>query len=150
MAIAISREHVFKSRFKIHTFCFEKSENIYDYGLKKFVRKDFQYLNELNGFIRMASASGLIEKWHSDKRVRYRRNYNDDIKSVSNYNFAGSWMLYFILFAVLFLTVYCERLIHKKARQPNPMLFWLMAEMIIDPNRYFWLETKLINGNLVF
>ena len=104
MAVAISREHVRNSRLKLDTYCFKKLEDIYHYELKFLVRKDFPYLNELNEFIRMAGATGLIEKWHSDGRIRYRKNNNNEVQSISNYNVAGAWMIYFILFAVLFLS----------------------------------------------
>ena len=150
MAVAISREHVRYSRLNLDTYCFKELEDIYHYELKFMVRKDFPYLNELNEFIRMAGATGLIEKWHSDRRIRYRKSNDNEIQSVSNYNLRGVYIIYFNVVVFVFLIVYCERLIHKKARQPNPKRFWLIAEMIIDPDRHFWLETKLLNGNLAF
>lgn len=150
MAMAISREHVHNSQSNLQTYCFKKSENIHDYAPKFLVRKDFPYLNELKKVIRMAGGSGFIVKQHSNRRYRNANKYNDEIQGTNNYNFIGNQIIYFILFEALFLTVYCERSIHKKARQPNPRRFWLIAEVIIKPNKYFWVETKLFDGRLVF
>ena len=150
MAVAISRAHVRNSRLSLQTFCFEMLEDIHDYELKFLVRKDFPYLNELNEFIRMASANGLIENWHAKRRIRYAKGYNDENYETNSDSYKGIWMIYSVVLGFMLLTLYCERLIHKKARQPNPKRFWLIAEMIIDPNRHFWLKTKLINGNLVY
>lgn len=150
LAVAISREHVRNSRLKLETYCFQNTEDIHHYELNFLVGKSFLYMNELNEFIWMAGATGLIEKWHTDKRIRYRKNNNNEIQSISNYSLTGVYIVLFNLVVFVFLMVYCERLIHKKVRQPNPKRFWLIAEMIIDPNRHFWLDTILINGHLVF
>lgn len=151
LAVAISREYVRHSRLNNQIFCIEKSDVIYDYALKFLVRKNFQYLNELNIFIRMASTRGLVEKWHSEGRIRYQKKFNENIYNyINNDSYKGTWLVYFMLLGTIFFILYCERLIHKKTHEPNPRRFWLIAEMMIDPFRHFWLKTKLLNGNVTF
>lgn len=70
LAVAISREHAYASRLPSQLYCFDKEHIIYNYALTFLVRKDFRYLNELNRFVRAASAGGLIEKWQRSFRTR--------------------------------------------------------------------------------
>lgn len=153
LALAISREHVRSSHLNSQTFCFGNSDNIYEYALKFLVRKDIPYLKKLNEFIQLASARGLIEKWHShnNRKIQHSKKYNNiSSRQLKIDHFKGVMIIYSVIMGFLFLTLYSERLIHKKARQPNPWRFWLIAEMFIEPHRLFWLETQTLNGHFAF
>lgn len=151
LAVAISREHVLNSDLKHRAFCFERSNEIYSYALKFLMQKEFPYRNELNEFIRMASARGLIENWRTHKKIQYRNNYNQVTANFINQaNLDSCRMIYCGIIVFVFLVLFSERLIYKKVRHPHPCRFWLIAQMIIDPHRNFWLETQQLNGNFAF
>lgn len=147
LAVAISREHAINSRL-ISTdelYCFEKSQIIYEYDLKLFMCTNFPYINELNQFIQMASASGLIKKWRIDNQIRSKimrkeKNYNQ-LTLEQGYGYLIIW---YCLLAFTFLFVFVEKIIYMKARAPNPSKIWILAEMLIDSDRHFLLETKKI------
>lgn len=142
LAVAISREHVRIKHFLPHHYCFKNVEIIHDYALKFLIQKDFPYVKELNRFIATASASGLIEKWHKGKNLRYT-----DVEHEHIANLKMSFMFIFMIMSVSFLMLCLERLVHKKTHQPNPSWSWLTIQMIIDPYRRFWLKTKYLNGH---
>lgn len=73
LAVAVSHEHARKNRLIPYSqmYCFEKSEAIYEYAPKFLVRDKFPFLVELDEFIRLADASGLIMKWSSSHRVSH-------------------------------------------------------------------------------
>lgn len=60
--------------------CFD--EVIYEYVLKFLIRRDFAFMKELNKFIQIASASGLIKKWY--KTIKSNLNINLNEKLVYN------------------------------------------------------------------
>lgn len=143
LAVAISREHSQNSRLLLaHDYhCFGKSNIIYEYALKFLVRKNFQYFNDLNRFIQMASSSGLIEKWRSKTQNRF--DYTDSFFGYLTFEyFLGIVILGSILWILLIIFLFIERIVHAKNRKPNPTRFWIIFEMVIDPDRHFMLENK--------
>lgn len=79
-AVAISREHARNCHLMSTSqiYCFKNNEIIYDYAKSFLVRKDNLHLDKLNEFIRMSSASGLIEKWRLS--FTYPKGYKHTIK----------------------------------------------------------------------
>lgn len=145
LAVAISREHVRNSHILPQPYCFKQSEIIHDYSLTFLVRKDFPHLKDLNKFIAMASASGLIQKWHSGKTIRYRNKKDSHFTS-----YTTTILFVLVSLGLPIIIIFLERLIYKKTHVTNPKRIWLMAEMVIDPDRHFWLETKYLNGHTAF
>lgn len=145
LAVATSRERAFNSRsiISMHLYCFEKSEVIYEYALKFLVRKDFPYLSELNWFIGQASASGLIEKWRIDSSARFQYTYNEINNQLTLQDGFGINIILLSCLLCATICLFIERFIHKKLKTLNPSRFWQFAEMIIDPDRHFLLETKM-------
>lgn len=143
LAVAVSLEHAINTR-RAYVYCFKKTDVIYKYTLKFLIRKDFPYLNELNWFIRKASEGGLIEKWRIDNNIQSQYKYNAKSNHMTFQNVYGFGC---ILSGCCILTVLClfiERFIYKRVRSLNPSRIWLIIEMYIDPDRHFWLETKMI------
>lgn len=147
--IAISREHAFghfDTQSNTAIYCFKKTEIIYEYSLKFLIRKEFSYFNELNRFIGMASAGGLIKKWHTDCMIpkKVHLNHNEMIyRTVKLENLQAILMILFIFVTFSFLVLSLECFVYKKVTGSNPSRFWLIVQMIIDPDRHFFLENKM-------
>lgn len=144
LAVAISRERTLdlKSSSK---FCFEYPETIYEYPMSFSVRQHFPYLRELNRFIQMASAGGLIMKWRVDNQIQ--AHYNNKENTYQNFtmgNYYGFFIIWGIIFLIDFGILLLEIFVHKKVRMSNPSRFWIIVEMVIDSDRHFWLENKRI------
>lgn len=124
-------------------YCFENSEIIYEYALKFLMRNDFPYVNELNQFIGIASAAGLIGKWHSHiqmkiQQPRHKSSYSH-IKLESFYGVYVTWMGTQLAVILLFVV---EKFVYTKATSSNPRKIWIFLEMVIEPGRHFLLEQK--------
>lgn len=147
LAVAVSRKHAHNSHLISisEIYCFEKFETIHEYALKFLLRKDFQLLDELNQFIQMASAGGLIEKWRSVSKIRSQapnvRQFDGIIRLDTYY---GIFIIFFTFYAHVIAFMVFEKVISKKAREPNPSCFLLFIEMVIDPYRHFWTESILL------
>lgn len=143
LAVALSHEHAMNSHLISisQLYCFD--EVIYEYALKFLVRRDFAYTKELNKFIQMASAGGLIKQWHKNNKIRSMYKYEQEISlqvtAEKEFGFAIIWL---ILMTSVILFAFFEQIVYKKARAPNPSRFWMMIDLIIDSDRHFWLENE--------
>lgn len=149
LSVKISREKAHKSRLisasQIH--CFDKSEVIFDYSLKFLMQRNFQYINELNKFIEMATAGGLIKKWHSDSRIRPHDNYDNtkSFRSTKLESYYGILLLWMPLCVYCIFTHHLEITVLKKLRMVGSTRIWVLIEMMIDPYRHFLLKNKGIS-----
>lgn len=150
LAVAVSRELARDGHFRLapQLYCFQKSEIIYDYLLKFLVRKHFPYLHELNDFVRTASESGLIEKWHTPNLNRNIINVEPiECNGIAMSDFIVLVVIYILLKIGSFFLLFLEKLVYKNVRKRNAsgmwLKFWLYAEMAIDPDRHFFKEMKL-------
>lgn len=125
-------------------YCFEKPEIIYEYNLKFLVNKNFSYSKDLNKFIRMASENGLIEKWQKDllKEYQKRPDYRT-FRSLSIQNFYGVLVVCLLFIIALIFAFILEKIVYNKTKTVNPSRFWIIIEIIIDPDRHFLLENKM-------
>lgn len=146
LAVAIFFEHARNhlSGPDSQIYCFKNSEIISEYSLKFFVHDDFPYLNELNEFIHLTSASGLIEKWRSNKQMlnqsfTYKRKIHNRLVL---YNFLGIFYVGAVMGIIVISTFFLERFVYTKVRTANTFRFWKIIEMMIDPNRHFLLEKR--------
>lgn len=151
LAVAISREHVQNIPLDLlsNVYCFENSEIIYDYATKFLVDKNFRFINELNGFIRMASAGGLIEKWRLNaKNGRNQNFFKRGRKTYRQFNISslcGFLLLgYLIPIMVATFVFIIEKIVHKRTNVPKPSRFWRFVKILIDPERHFLIESKSI------
>lgn len=144
LAVAISREYTHNNRLNSDQtfYCFE-SDIIFEYSLEFQIRKNFPYLAELNKFIEIACAGGLIEKWRSN---HYIRGYKQEEKNVpfSLEEMSGFLLIFPLIVVIIFITLFLERITYRKVRTPNTSRFWLIVEKIIDPERDFSYENKWI------
>lgn len=147
MTVATSREYTRNSQL-ISTFqiyCFKDTEIVYDYALSFLVHKEFLHLKQLNEFIQMASASGLIERWHLSSRARHTSTYEsgDDNTGFLTFDKVIGVIITNLINVVLSFAIFAlEIIVHKKAHEPNPKRFWTFTEMLINSERYFWNENN--------
>lgn len=144
IAVIISREHAHLMQKTYQYYCFDKSELIYEFALKFSVKKQFAHLNELNSFIKMSSASGLIEKWRLEYQPKVKPITKRHIQPLSTESAFGLFMLFAFYNILLISFSLFEKYVHKKARETNPLRFWQLIEMLIDPDRHFLLESKMV------
>lgn len=143
LAVAVSREHSRNSRLIASSqfYCFENTQIIHKYALRFLIRNNFPNLNELNQFIQMSSASGIIEKWRSMSEIQIPyKNYELHYVEMNLENCAGCFVLFFLVYVVVIPLVVFERIVHKKVQSLNVSKVWLIIDMLIDPHRHFWRE----------
>lgn len=145
LAVAISLAHASNSYLisSSQLYCFNNLDIIYEYAMKFLVNKNFTYFEKLNDFIGMASAGGLIEKWYSDGRIRapykhVERVYGHFLMEQMN----GILIIWSIAVMIAIISFLNEFFVFMKSRAPNPSRLWIISEMLIDPDRHFWLESK--------
>lgn len=141
LAVAISREYARNSHLMSTSqiYCFKNSEIIYDYATSFLVRKDYLLLDKLNEFIRLSSASGLIEKWRLS--ITYPKRYKHEETEIAYMTLKNADAIFYLCYfhtIIHFLTFFSEKIVHKKARESNPGKIWILFEMFIDPERHFW------------
>lgn len=146
LAVAFSREHIWKYDLKEmhHIYCFEKPEIINEYAMRFLVHRESAYFNELNRFIELAAAGGLIERWHSISRIQSHHQYKE---KYAHYNlhanrFFGVIIILSGAIAFAFLIFLLEIFINRKVRSLNPNQFWIYADMCLNSERYFLRENK--------
>lgn len=146
LAVAISRERTLNLNLKSSSkFCFEYPDTIYEYPMTFSIRRHFPYLKDLNRFIQMASAGGLIWKWRVDNQIQAHYTIKDKTyQQLTLRNYYGFFIISCIILLIDLAILLLEIFAHKKARIPNPSRFWIIVEMIIDSDRHFWLENKRI------
>lgn len=146
LAIAISRELANKIDSGVISpfYCFDQSELIHEYALKFLVHANFSYIDELNKFIKMTSASGLIEKWRKDIQIDKSDGQTVmEIHQIELKYLAGIFIIWFILLFCTLSTFFIEIIVHRRVRKPGVSRFWIMCEMFIDSRRHFMLENRM-------
>lgn len=134
-----------RSNVSSKVYCFEKNKIVHSFATSFLVNKNFVHLNQLNEFIQHAIAGGLIEKFHVPDKIRPIRRYKErTFEQISLEHFYGLFFLTFIQLSVSLICLILETIVYKKVNEPNRSRFWKMAEMFIDPKRYFMLNDKLV------
>lgn len=145
LAVAVSHEHARNNRLIPYSqmYCFENSEAIYEYALKFLVRDKFPFLLELNQFIRLADAGGLIRKWNSNRSTLIEFQHNEKYyNQITIEHFFGFFFLLSGILLFAFSIFILEIIVHKNVNKPNSKKFWRNIQMIIDSKRYFCCENK--------
>lgn len=145
LVVAISREHALNSRLisTSQIYCFKNPETIYDYTLSILMHENFPLSKELDEFIRIASASGLIKRWRLVSRIRNVPKYDaNEIGILKLDSLFGLLVIYFRMVFLLFITFCLELIVHKMVKKFNSSKMWMHIEMLIDSDRHFLLENK--------
>lgn len=139
MAVAISREHAYNNPSipASHIYCFKNSQIIYDYALHFFVRKNFTHLDNLNEFILMASATGLIDRWRSVKKEQTRTQSSEEPIGITSDVFLHGTLIFSSLYILFPMTLLIEKLVYTRVHMQNSSKVWKFLEMVINSERYF-------------
>lgn len=143
MAVAISSEFL-RNDFLIgkqEIYCLEQNGFRLERGFIFFLRNDFEFINEFNKFIVNAGQGGLIKKWlHSMDRRTYFSDEQIFERRVTMEQLSILVLLWFLLILFTMFVFYAEKIIHKQIKRRNANGFWIFAEMMIDPDRHFFLN----------
>lgn len=144
LAVAVSREQMKNDETlsRMHIYCFENPNHIYEYPMKILTTTKFRYFNELNRFIQMSSESGLINKWLKGTQFG---QFGEE-KLVPTY--ARVDMEVFVVVMILLITMlslsiyvlYVERAMDKRDKSISNARFWRIIKMFIDPIRHYCMD----------
>lgn len=145
LAVAVSSEYAHSMSIS-QFYCFDNSEIIYEYAIKFLVHKNSHYLKDLNEFIQRVIESGLRDKWLSDIKYRTAHTLAESvvtggINGQEGMNgFQGMVYVWCIMMIIIFSMFLLEKIVYKKVRSSNSSRSWEFIQMLIDPDRHFWLE----------
>lgn len=151
LAIALPREMLLfrtgnESDMIQNIFCFDHPNNIYESPLQLLMRKKFEFSNDLNKFIWYAKESGLIAKWLMDKRSIKGKEPQFKYEALKADSFTIPIMLYSCILAMAVIAFITEVIVYKKIRTSNSLAIWRYIEMMINPDRLFYLKDLTLFG----
>lgn len=141
LAVAVSREYALHTRRlgKSSYYCFENLNIIYNYGLKIWMKKDFQFANELNQFVEHAVEAGLINKWLSNNEARLMYFPRGEVyKPVTLAHLTGGLLCLACVLTSAICTFIAEQLVCKKIQRGNASKFWIYTDKALNPLVQFW------------
>lgn len=141
--MATSRIHVDVLSLQ-NVFCFDHTENIYDYSTTFFVRRDFtlksQFINKFNQIL----SAGLIPKWQKEIQKEHSKSVEISIvRSIKMEDFSYVFIFVLIFFIPTSVVMILELVIHNKAHSANATNFWLTLDKIVSGKRYYFLIDKV-------
>lgn len=140
LAVATSRIHVETLSLRQNIFCFDQSQNIYDYSAAFLIRRDFlmktQFVDALDNII----TSGLISKWRKDLQ-KHRKSVADfpNVRPLNMADFSYAFIFASFFIPPIVLAAFLEFLIHHKVRSVNAGYFWTVLDRFITGRRYYFL-----------
>lgn len=140
-AVAVARTHIERSNLFMSNkiYCFGKSRNIQNYSISLNVRKDFEYMNELNEIIKLALEAGLIRKWENDGQPIKQHENMDEIVEKSIPKLSNA-ILFAIGFFVLILIVLAEIVISKRLETLNRQNLYMFMHKSLSAQRQFFMR----------
>lgn len=151
LAIALPREMLLfrtgnESDLIRNIFCFDHPNNIYESPLQLLMRKKFEFSNDLNKFIWYAKESGLIAKWLMDRRSIKGEELQLKYEALKADSFTIPIMLYSCILTMAVIVLITEVIVYKKVRTLNSLAVWRYIEMMINPDRLFYLKDLSLFG----
>lgn len=144
VAVSVAHAHNSPSISPSQIYCYDGLEIIHDYNLKFLIRNDFPYLMELNAFIQKISEGGVIKKWCSNNSIRTSYEHAKPNKQIVLKHLHGVLIVLVALETWAFSIFVFEKYVAGKMQASNPNRFWIIMDMIIDGDRHFLLESKMI------
>ena len=148
LAVATSRYHIEAMQQQQNIFCFEPSQNIYNYLNTFMIRNDFPMKREFDEILKRIITSGLLSKWQKDMR-HYRASIelNTQWKILNFGELTYAFTMFVGLIAAL-MALIAEIYIYKKANSVNATNYWKFWDKIICGKRYYFLlESR--NDNVI-
>lgn len=144
LAVAVSKANVKNDEIfaRLNPFCFNGPNHIYEYPLKILAAKRFPFMSELNRFIEMANEAGLIVKWLEGI------HFGPICEKKPLFEYIEVTFEMFAVFLVIIhgmnlftgFILIIERIAFKEIHMQNVKPVWRFVDMMINPERYFWVE----------
>lgn len=143
LAVAVSREQLRndESLSRLHIYCFENPNHIYEYPMRVLTTKKFRFLSQLNRFIKMTTESGLIGKWL--KKIQFGQFGQGKTAPIyTEVDMEVIWVLVVIIAILLLFSTYVlyERAMAKRHKDKSNARIWRIIKMLIDPDRHFFMD----------
>lgn len=138
-AVAVARTHIERSNLFMSNkiYCFDRSENIKNYSISLKVRKDFEYMNELNEIIKIALEAGFFKRWENDGQpIKLSENIGDFVE-ISGPILSDA-ILFTIGFSVIILVVSAEMVAGKRLESLNRHNFNIFMHKSLGAQRQFF------------
>lgn len=152
LAVATSRLHMKTLSIQDNIYCFDTSQNIYDYSTVFMIRNKFQIKSQFINVLDKISTAGLIGKWEKDlerrPNVTVRLFMEEHAYSMDDFAAIALYLSLIIVgsigaFIAEFI-VYNRKHIERPAeRHPYINTFWDLCDKFICGKRhYFLLESS--------
>lgn len=149
LAVAASRAH-FRTRLQQYKlFCFEPSQNIYDYSATFLIRHDFAWKRDIMDTFNKLISSGLISKWEKDLRVSRKSIVTSDVSTIRLTEFVTTFFLAAPAIALSVAMLFLEILAHRKSNSKNASHYWTLMDKIVCGRRCFFLLERNQNDDVI-
>lgn len=138
LAVAASRLHVQTQPFQEDIFCFDKSQNVYDYSAVFLIQRNFPLKSEFIRLFDKIRYSGLIIKWQEDF-VEYRRKARESFSEDNISIKALVPTFLYIATPIISFVFALELLIYQKSHSNNVNQLWINMDKFISGKRYYLL-----------
>lgn len=151
LAVATSRLHMKTLPIQDRIYCFDRSQNIYDYSTVIMIRNNFPMKSQFIDVLDKILTAGLLVKWEKDLQRRPNITYTHFEERVYSMDDFGIIALYLSLILVGSIGAFIAEFIvyYQKHSEGNAIrhhyinLFWdLSDKMICGKRHYFLLESS--------
>lgn len=139
LAVATSRAHTETLPQQYKLFCFEPSQNIYDYSATFLIRHDFAWKRDVMDSLNALISSGLISKWKENLRLKKSIEITSDVRAIVISDFYSIFVMTSPIIALTVAMAFFEILIHKKINSKNVSHRWTLLDKMICGRRCFFL-----------
>lgn len=123
-------------------YCIEQEGLKSTFGINLLLGKNFKFKNELDDFILRATKGGLILKWLHSVMYRFNRETIPNDPQLKKKQIFPISMVCILISLIAIFVFFAEKIIYRNARRRHANWFWPFAEMLIDPDRHFFLEDR--------
>lgn len=140
MAVAASRHHAlnYPPLPPPKIFCFDDSSNIRSHFVSMFIHKDFAFGRRVIEVVNRAFEGGLLVKWTKDTQIQPGDTELFVGIQLGIHQLGGAifGFIFFLIFSIL--AFIAEILAHKRVQILNPSRFWVIVDVVINNNCYFF------------
>lgn len=105
-----------------------------------FIRRRHPLAGRINTVVQRMIEGGLLVKWQRDIEVLHMRSINtNERKRLTNAHLIFGWMLFLMVTCFSIGGFIIEHIVAAQRKRRNDSRFWLLAEQIINDQRYFML-----------
>lgn len=144
LAVAVSRKHALNNAVIPNwmIYCFEDTKHFYGYPISLLMPQNHPLKLVINEHIQWALEGGLFIKWLSDSKVNFKQQSRIDYISAHPVKFEQisiGWVFLLFFTSLAFIIFIVEHIINLNIKKSNTRQIWIIANMLFDGQRYFWL-----------